>query len=71
MPSMPQDEAERAALCWYLFAGPERKLAGVYRMDGLISSADAPSQVHDLFELYQENRSLSDVVSRAVEILGV
>lgn len=68
---VPDDRTERAALCWLLTVGPERKVAGVFRMDGRLSSAAEPELVHDLFNAYRKSRSLSDVTSLGLKLLGL
>jgi hypothetical protein len=68
---VPDEREDRAALCWLLLAGPKRDVAGVLRMDGLLSTADEPELVHNLFASYRKNRSLPEVTSLCLELLSL
>ena len=66
-----EDRTDRAALCWLLTVGPERNVAGVFRMDGRLSTVAEPELVHDLFGAYRKNRSLSEVMGLCLKLLGL
>jgi hypothetical protein len=72
-PTSAGDAAQmsRAADCWLLYKGWDSKLAGVLRMDGLLSAGVEPEKAHDLFPIFERSRSMRMAVAEAREILSL
>lgn len=59
----------QAAECWMLRRGTERRLVGVMRTDGYISSVSDRRQAHDLFESFRPTRQIEPVLFEALALL--
>ena len=59
----------RAAECWLLYAGSEKKFVGVLRTDGFLSSVSEPARQRDLFSVYRRSRSMRGVLAEAEAVL--
>ena len=64
-------EYDAAAKCWLLYQGPENRLVGCVKMDGMIASVAEPRGGHDLYPLYSGTKKMNSVTSAALEILAI
>lgn len=69
-PKSTEDEIDAAADCWLVYEGSEDRLVAAVRMDGHLSPVTSPSEMHDLYTVYLQNRDMSKVLAKASEIIG-